>query len=311
LANSWAFSRGSLGPRDGDEAPQPRDPGIGSAARPPGPPGICHAAGMADDPVTDMQGWGLAAPGELDRVVVVSPHLDDAVLGCAHLMAAHPGTTVVTVFTGAPDPYPDPPTGWDALGGFAPGDDVLAARTAEDAAALAVLGATPVWLGYVEHQYLPRAEWPTADDIVDGLEAALRDLAPTAVVAPFGLGNPDHDATHEAAMRVRERYGEPAWFCYEDMGYKHIPGLLAWRVARLFVRGTWPTPAALPVDPDPMRKRRAVDCYPSQLRSLEAEWRVSAKLDAPAPEQYWRLAPPPSGWEGLADPAGWTPRPAA
>lgn len=266
---------------------------------------------MADDPVTEMQQWGLAAPGELERIVVVSPHLDDAVLGCAHLMAAHPGTTVVTVFTGAPDPYPDPPTGWDALAGFGPGDDVLAARTAEDAAALAVLEATPVWLDHVEHQYLPRPDWPTATAIVDDLEAAIRDLAPSAVVAPFGLGNPDHDATHEAAMLVRERYDAPAWFCYEDMGYKHIPGLLAWRVARLFVRGVWPTPAALPVDPDPARKQRAVECYPSQLRSLEAEWRVSAKLSAPAPEQYWRLAPPPPGWEGLADPAGWAPRPSA
>jgi hypothetical protein len=32
---------------------------------------------------------------------------------------------------------------------------------------------------------------------------------------------------------------------------------------------------------------------------LEAEWAISAKLAAPAPEQFWRLAPPPPGWEGL------------
>ena len=43
-----------------------------------------------------MRGWGLPQPGELDRVVIVSPHLDDAVLGCANFMAAHPGATVVT-----------------------------------------------------------------------------------------------------------------------------------------------------------------------------------------------------------------------
>lgn len=260
---------------------------------------------MADDVVTEMRDWGLAAPGELDRLVVVSPHLDDAVLGCAQLMAAHPGTRVVTVFTGRPHPYPDPPTAWDALCGFGAGDDVLAAREAEDVAALATLGAVPVWLGVVEHQYLPRAEWPGAEVLVDGLEAALRALEPTAVVVPFGLGNPDHDATHDAAMVVRDRLPEPAWFCYEDMGYKHIPGLLAWRVARLFVRGVWPTPAALPLDPDPARKQAAVDCYPSQLRALEADWRIGAKLAAPAPEQFWRLAPPPPGWEGLADPRGW------
>lgn len=255
---------------------------------------------MADG-VEEMRDWGLAAPGELDRIVVVSPHLDDAVLGCGSLLALHPGATVVTVFTGRPDRYPDPPTEWDAQCGFGPGDDVLGAREREDAAALASLRAVPVRLGFVEHQYLPRSAWVSGDAIADALEVAIRAAEPSAVFVPFGLGNPDHDATHDAAMRVRARFGEPAWFCYEDMGYKHIPGLLAWRVARLFVAGTWPTPAALPVDPDPARKRAAVDCYPSQLRALEAQWRVGAKLAAPAPEQCWRLAPPPPGWEVLAD----------
>ena len=42
----------------------------------------------------------------------------------------------------------------------------------------------------------------------------------------------------------------PSWFCYEDTGYKHIPGLLAWRIAKLFRSGLWPTPAAVPVDVD-------------------------------------------------------------
>ncbi|MFA5885692.1 MAG: PIG-L family deacetylase [Acidimicrobiia bacterium] len=259
---------------------------------------------MADAPVNDMRDWGLPAEGELDRIVVISPHLDDAVLGCAHLIAAHPGTTVISIFTGRPEAYPDPLERWDALCGFVPGDDVLEARRAEDAAALATLDAAPVWLGLVEHQYLPRDAWAGPDAIVDALEAAVREAAPTAVLAPFGLGNPDHDAAHDAAMLVRARVPEPAWFLYEDMGYKHIPGLLAWRVARLFVAGVWPTPAALPVDVDARRKQAAVDCYPSQLRALEADWQIGAKLAAPAPEQFWRLAPPPPGWERLSEPAG-------
>jgi hypothetical protein len=103
---------------------------------------------------------------------------------------------------------------------------------------------------------------------------------------------------------VRERLagtGEPSWFCYEDTGYKHIPGLLAWRVAKLFRRGVWPTPAAVPVDPDHERKAAAVACYPSQLRALEAEWQLGPKLAAPVPEQLWRLASPPPGWERLSD----------
>ncbi len=248
-----------------------------------------------------MREWGLVRPGELDRVVVVSPHLDDAVLGCGRFLAAHPGATVVTVYAGAPAAYPDPMTPWDTVAGFVAGDDVLAARRAEDAAALAVLGATPRWLDFVEHQYLPRREWVGADQTADRLEAELRALAPTAVLIPFGLANPDHDATHDAARRVRERFPEPAWFCYEDTGYKHIPGMLAWRVAQLFRAGIWPTPVALPLDRDDARQEAARACYPSQLRALEADWQLGAKLAAPAPEQAWRLAPPPPGWERLAD----------
>ena len=46
---------------------------------------------MTHRPPTDMRDWGLVAPDELERIVIVSPHLDDAVLGCSHLMSAHPG----------------------------------------------------------------------------------------------------------------------------------------------------------------------------------------------------------------------------
>lgn len=247
-----------------------------------------------------MREWGLARPGELDRIVVVSPHLDDAVLGCGRVLAAHPRSAVVTVFAGAPDAYPEPMTDWDTLSGFVPGDDVLARRRAEDADALGVLDATPRWLDFVEHQYLPRDRWVGADAVVGRLDAELRRLEPTAVLVPFGLANPDHGVTHDAALRVRELLPEPAWFCYEDTGYKHIPGLLAWRVAQLFRAGIWPTPAALPQDRDDARQAAARACYGSQLLALEADWQLGAKLAAPAPEQAWRLAPPPPGWEGLS-----------
>jgi LmbE family N-acetylglucosaminyl deacetylase len=261
---------------------------------------------VAATPVPEMRDWGVVTPAELERVVVVSPHLDDAVLGCSHLMARHRGATVVTVFTGRPEAYPDPMERWDALCGFAPGDEVHVARRAEDLAALGVLGAGHVWLDFVEHSYLERDRRVRPEQVVGPLTEAVQALRPTAVFAPFGLANPDHDCTHDAAMLVRERLtgadadGGPAWFCYEDTGYKHIPGLLAWRISKLFRAGLWPTPAAVPVDVDPERKLRALACYPSQLRALEADWQLSVKLAAPAPEQYWRLAPPPEGWGGLS-----------
>src|SRR5436190_393830 len=105
---------------------------------------------MADHGLT----WGVLPPETFDRVLVFSPHFDDAAMGAGHLLLAHPGSTVVTVFGGPPPHYPDPPSEWDALGGFRAGDDVVALRRHEDAAALAVLDARPHWLGFVDHQDL-------------------------------------------------------------------------------------------------------------------------------------------------------------
>ena len=55
----------------------------------------------------DKELWGLLDPGVLARIVVVSPHFDDAALGAAHLLTSYPGSTVITVLGGRPPAYPD------------------------------------------------------------------------------------------------------------------------------------------------------------------------------------------------------------
>ena len=102
--------------------------------------------------------WGVLPPGTFERVLVFSPHFDDAAMGAGHLLLAHPGAIVCTVFAGRPERYPDEVTEWDALGGFQTGDDVVAARREEDLAALAVLGAQHHWLEFSDHQ--PRSDLP-------------------------------------------------------------------------------------------------------------------------------------------------------
>ncbi len=249
--------------------------------------------------------FGDVTASELERMVVISPHLDDAVLGSAHLLATYPGTTVVTVFAGRPSAYPAVPTPWDALGGFSADDDVAARRRVEDEAALTLLGATPLWLDFVDHQYLAPEERSGPAEVAAVLQEKLVDLGPTSVFLPMGLANPDHVVTHDAGLLVRAGLLESGrrcgWFCYEDSGYKHIPGLLAWRVSRLFRSGLWPTPAVVPVDPDAPMKSRAIACYASQLPPLRREHALEERLSSNVPEQYWRLAPPPDGWEGLVD----------
>lgn len=240
-------------------------------------------------------------PNELQRIVVVSPHFDDAVQGAGLLLARHPGATVLTVFAGPPAAYPEPPSEWDALGGFASGDDVVALRRDEDTAALAALGAVPRWLEFADHQYVAEDERATPEVIATALWPALSELAPTAIFVPFGLGNPDHDVTHRAVRLLLDEMPDVAWYCYEDAGYKHIPGLLAWRISALFRAGWWPTPALVPLDTDLGRKRDALLAYASQIPPLRRDHLLDERLDANVPEQHWRLARHPAGWDGLIE----------
>lgn len=256
-----------------------------------------------------MSDWGWVADDELARIAVVSPHPDDAVLSCGQFLAAHPGATVVTVFAGAPDRYPNPPSWWSTLAGFGPGDDITAMRRAEDADALGHLDATPIWLDFLESQFDPDERIARASEIADVLEPTLRRIQPSLVLLPLGLANPEHVRTHEAVLEVRDRWSAalapdapaPGWIAYEDIAYKHIPGQLAWRVTAMFRAALWPTPVAMPIDPLTTRKLEALARYPSQVRALEADWALERRLDAPTPEQYWRLEPPPPGWEVLID----------
>jgi LmbE family N-acetylglucosaminyl deacetylase len=245
--------------------------------------------------------WGVLPPDTFERVLVFSPHFDDAAMGAGHLLLAHPGSTVCTVFAGPPAHYPDTPTEWDALGGFRAGDDVVAIRRQEDRAALDVLGAAHHWLEFVDHQYLAPAERATADDVAPALAAVVDEVQPTAVVLPLGLANPDHVVTHEAGVQVAQRRPDLAWFAYEDAGYKHIPGMMAWRVSKLFRSDLWPTPMIVPTSQDHARKRAAIECYESQLGPLRADHALDARIDGAVPEQFWQLAPPPPGWERMRD----------
>ncbi|MEY2399616.1 MAG: hypothetical protein QOJ00_2790 [Actinomycetota bacterium] len=246
----------------------------------------------------------LPSTDALERIVVVSPHFDDAVQGAGLLLARHPGTTVLTVFAGRPPAYPEPPSEWDALGGFRAGDDVVALRRDEDLAALSVLGAQAQWLEFADHQYLQDAQRPAPAEVASALREALTGLAPSAVFVPFGLGNPDHDVTHQAARSLLDEFPAVAWYCYEDAGYKHIPGLLAWRISGLFRSGWWPTPAVVPLDTDLDRKRRALLAYASQVPPLRRDHLLDERLSANVPEQHWRLNRPPAGWEALGDVPG-------
>jgi LmbE family N-acetylglucosaminyl deacetylase len=153
-------------------------------------------------------------PGDAS-LAVISPHLDDAVLGCGDLLAERPGVVVVTAFAGRPDGYPEL-TSWDARAGFAPGADVVAARHQEDRAARAGLGARPHWLELPDRQYGAR---PARAALADALARTLDDLAPTVVDSPLGSFHDDHIVTGATALDVLRRRAAPSWVAYADAIY--------------------------------------------------------------------------------------------
>ena len=103
-------------------------------------------------------------------------------------------------------------------------------------------------------------------------------------------------------MLARDELGDDvSWWLYEDNGLQAHPGHARVAGVDAVPPGTVAdagVPARRPQDG--ARKAAAVECYPSQLFALEDDWQIRAKLEAPAPEQFWRLAPPPAGWEASA-----------
>ncbi|HZR14198.1 MAG TPA: PIG-L family deacetylase [Acidimicrobiia bacterium] len=231
--------------------------------------------------------WSRIRTDVLARVAVVSPHLDDAVLSAGRFLAANPGTVVVTAFAGTPPGRPL--SRWDRRCGFAEGDDVAAARRQEDERALALLACQPVWLEHVEAAYLDGRPQVDLDDLAATLDAVVAASSVSAVCVPFGLVHPDHVLTHQAALRVRQRRGDLAWFCYEDQPFRYAPGALAQRLREMSSAGLVATPAVVPLDATNDRKRAAYSCYTSQIGPLDEDWHMTALLDANTGEGWWRV----------------------
>jgi LmbE family N-acetylglucosaminyl deacetylase len=213
----------------------------------------------------------------LAPLVVVSPHLDDAVLSCAGLIAGAPATTVLTVFAGFP-PVRDATTpaeflpgttAWDQASGFAGGDDVVGLRRAEDRAALAQLGAVPHWLDFLDSQYVVEpGESAGPADIAAGIRAAIKDLQPSTIAFPLGLSHTDHERTHEACFLLLDESPELArnWVAFVDVPYRALHRAQAdVRLARLRDLGYDLEPLGFDLGE---RKAAALDEYPTQLKAL-------------------------------------------
>lgn len=205
------------------------------------------------------------------RVVVLSPHPDDAVLslGATLARAAALGAivSVVTVFAG--DPKSARPAGdWDRRAGFLTAGEAARRRREEDFHACRVVGAEPLWLSFLDSQYGAAVEEA-------GLQTELARYvarAETLVVPGFPLVQSDHLLLARAALGVAPARARIV--LYAEQPY----AAWRWRAGRpRDPVSIAPSPEAVepvtwlslrPSVSEWWKKQRAVLSYSSQLRAF-------------------------------------------
>jgi LmbE family N-acetylglucosaminyl deacetylase len=238
--------------------------------------------------------------------VLLSPHLDDAVLSAFAVLTGADDVVVVNVCDGIP------PAGrasdWVRLCGGRDDAEQMRLRLAEDRAALSTVGRQAIGLGFTEADERPPAAGPEA--IAEALASAVP--AASRLVAPVGMGShPDHLATSAAAAGFASAIPVEL---YADMPYALRAGLPSWvdgappdpyvdpdvawerALARVPVRDAELLPVVVTLD-DATRaaKARALQCYASQIGALAGGPHRRLDDDALRHEVRWRITATPTG----------------
>ena len=228
----------------------------------------------------------------LQPIVVISTHLDDAVLSCAQLINATSDVTVVTVLAGAPEEFHEGYNSQTTGESFAP--HAMKIRRDEDARAMSMLSADYVWLDLLENDYLgshPRSN--DTQEIREALSHVLNERRPRTVLSPLGLFHPDHLAVSNACLELATQ-SEFEWYLYLDMPYGlAIPKLVPERLATIDTSVNLATPDTFSGDPD--IKRDVMKLYVSQFAPTRRNHRRGFKATMKASERYWKITGPASG----------------
>ena len=240
---------------------------------------------------------------------MVSPHLDDATLSCAALLARTDPVDVLTVFAGGPDP---PWQGsWDYQCGFANSSESLLVRRAEEEAAFADTPHRLTSLTLLDGQYV---DWQHGDEDVQALGETIRgwavEVGGGAVAVPAGAGrharrgrarlarllniravvdrHPDHVFVRNVALGVLRELSDVVPILYEELPYAW-GGRAAGEARRAAAAGGWRAVETV-IGVDRTAKAARIGAYASQLPHVTLDGaRLDVAANLPSVEHYWRL----------------------
>jgi LmbE family N-acetylglucosaminyl deacetylase len=236
-------------------------------------------------------------PLRADRLTVISPHFDDAVLSCGSLIDG--SARIITVCAGVPGPEVKAKA-WDRICGFSSAEAAALARREEDAAACAAACSERVWLPVLDRPYA------VCEATEDQLRAALGRLAGHRVYVPAAIGShPDHRTARDLALRACSDAGADLYL-YADVPYAcepswgasdaERPRRLQWGPALDEVRAQGYEPAGAVrrrLGPEAAERKLALaKHYRSQLDVFRHRFPTITEPDGElATEVSWRLTP--------------------
>lgn len=126
----------------------------------------------------------------MNKILLVSPHFDDAILSAGQFMADRPDTVVLTVFGGFPKNADEVHSPYDEKSGFKNAQEAVEARRWEDNMAVSMLKGTAIHLDFPDSQYGEHSSLP---NITSEIQRILDAGEYEGIYAPIGLDHPDHE----------------------------------------------------------------------------------------------------------------------
>lgn len=210
----------------------------------------------------------------VNKILLVSPHLDDAILSAGQHMAGRSDNVVVTVFAGTPDGGEKISTPYDRKCGFDEAAGAMSNRRYENDNATALLYAEPINLSFTDGQY--GKKWPT-EQITSAIQNIIDANTFDYILGPLGLGHPDHLQTTEAILGLET---ELPIYLWEDLPLRVVePELVFERLRELNI-----TEKASLTAGEITRKVRALTCYSSQIGTG-----ILDPYLLYVPERFWKL----------------------